>query len=453
MTASWRIDRRTFLRGTGTAIALPLLDAMAPAVASAGNAAETPVRMAFLYVPNGVIMRDWTPEREGRDYALPATLAPLESVKEDLLVLSGLAHDKAKSNGDGGGDHARSVATFLTGCQAYKTAGKDIRAGVSVDQVAAQHIGEQTKLPSLELGCQPGRQAGSCDSGYSCAYSSNISWRGESTPMPKEVDPRAVFDRLFGDPMGGDSSASSVPWRERHRRSVLDFALADAKRLHARLGSADQRKLDEYLTSVRELERRVDRETDDETYVAEGDRPLARPKGVPGDFGAHARLMGDLMAMAFQLDLTRVATFMLADAGSNRNYRTIDVPEGHHQLSHHGNDEEKMQKIQKIDRFHIEQFAHLLRRLKSIREGDGTLLDHSMIVYGSGISDGNRHRHNDLPILLAGRGNGTIATGRHVRYDDDTPLMNLYLALLERAGVQIDRLGDSNGKLAGLNAA
>ena len=395
---------------------------------------------------------DWVPEQEGRDFKLSKTLAALEPVKDDLLVISGLAHDKAKSNGDGGGDHARSVATFLTGCQARKTAGKDIRIGVSVDQVAAQQIGHHTKLPSLELGCQPGRQAGSCDSGYSCAYSSNISWRSESTPMPKEVDPRSVFDRLFADPNAPASDASPLPWRERHRRSVLDFALADAKRLQANLGSSDKRKIDEYLTSVRELEQRLGRDVDDETLVAEG-QPLARPKGVPGDFGTHARLMGDLMAMAFQLDLTRICTFMLADAGSNRNYRMIDVPEGHHQLSHHGNDDEKVNKLASIDRFHIQQFAYLLQKLKSIPEGDGTLLDNSMIMYGSAISDGNRHRHNDLPVLVAGRGQGTIDTGRHIRYDDDTPLMNLYLALLERAGVEVDQLGDSTGILSGLDRA
>ncbi len=445
MSTKWQLSRRTFLRGAGTAVALPLLDAMLPALARGGQAAAVgPKRMAFLYVPNGAHMPEWTPAQLGRGYTLPKILAPLAPHQDDLLVLSGLAHDKARANGDGGGDHARSVATFLTGCQPHKTGGKDIRAGISVDQVAAQRLGGQTPLASLELGCDPAPRAGVCDTGYSCAYSTNLSWRTETTPMPKEINPRAVFDRLF---------PSAVPKPEivgaaRFQQSVLDLVLEDARRLQSRLGQSDRRKLDEYLTSVRSLEQRIDRIA---FYETDGEAPLPRPAGIPSDYAEHLRLMCDLMAFAFQLDLTRISTFMFANATSNRSYPMLDVPEGHHYLSHHGGNEEKQAKIAKINHFHIEQFAHLLTKLKSMPEGEATVLDNSMIVYGSGIADGDRHSHHDLPILLAGRGAGTVLSGRHVRYAEETPLMNLYLAMLDRMEVKVDALGDSTGLLPGLD--
>jgi len=451
MSAHWQLGRRTFLRGMGTAMALPLLEAMQPSrLLGAAPAAEAPRRMAFLYIPNGADMRHWTPHKDGTEFDLPMILSPLESMRRDVLVLSGLAHDKANSNGDGGGDHARSVATFLTGCQARKTHGKDIRAGVSVDQVVALEIGKQTRFASLELGCERGKMAGNCDSGYSCVYSSNMSWRTPTQPMPKEVNPRSVFDRLFGN---GDSKQmqQAASLRDKYQKSILDFALEDAQRLKQRLGQTDRRKVDEYLESVRSIEQRINRSGDEQAIdIEEQELGMQRPKGVPGDYGEHVRLMGDLMVLAFQLDLTRICTFMLANAGSNRTFPQIGVREAHHGLSHHGNNKAKMDKIAKINRYQMEQFAYILEKMKSVKEGASTLLDHSMIVYGSGIGDGNRHNHDDLPILLAGGGGGSVSPGRHVRYPKGTPLTNLFLSMLDRVGAKVDALGDSSGRLSSL---
>jgi hypothetical protein len=434
----------------GTAIALPLFDAMLPTLQSTARAAgapSVPLRMAFIYVPNGKHMQDWTPAGEGESFELPSTLEPLSSLKSEFCVLSGLTQQKADANGDGGGDHARALATFLTGCQARKTHGADIRAGVSVDQVAAGELGRYTRFPSLELGCDAGQQSGNCDSGYSCAYSSNISWKSESTPMAKEVNPRLAFERLFMNGRPGESAAARAK-RERYNKSVLDFVRDDAQALRTKLGASDQRKLDEYLTAVRELEIRITRT--DKTETAD---PVAgfAPAGIPGDYGQHIRLMEDLIVLAFQGDVTRIATMVMANEGSNRSYPFIEVPDGHHDLSHHGGDAKKHEKIKKINRFHVTQFGHLLERLKNIKEGERTLLDNCMIVYGSGIGDGNAHNHDNLPILLAGRGAATIKPGRHVKYENGTPLNNLYLSMLERMGVKRDILGDSTGRLPRLD--
>ncbi|MSR60191.1 MAG: DUF1552 domain-containing protein [Planctomycetaceae bacterium] len=456
MSKTFEITRRTMLQGLGTAIALPLLDGMLPglsltgSVRAAANGAAAPLRMAFMYVPNGVHMQDWTPATEGAEFVLPATLEPLQSVKSDLCVLTGLTHKKAEANGDGGGDHARALTTFLTGTQAKKTHGADIRAGVSADQVAAGEIGRQTRFASLEIGCDGGAQSGNCDSGYSCAYSSNIAWKNETSPLVKENNPRLVFERLFTSGRPGESSQARAK-RERYNKSVLDFVLDDAQRLRTRLGATDQRKLDEYLSAVRELERRI-ATAQKPSESGSAASPLGRPvpKGIPDDYGEHIRLMGDLMALAFQTDTTRISTCVIANEGSNRSYPFIEVPEGHHDLSHHGNDEKKHEKIKKINRFHIVQFAYLIEKLKAIPEGDGTLLDHCMIVYGSGIGDGNAHNHDNLPILLAGKGSGTIQSGRHVKFDNGTPLTNLFLSMLDRLNVRCDRLGDSTGRLKGL---
>jgi hypothetical protein len=450
MNSNWQITRRTVLRGLGTAIALPLLDSMLPTLSSTARAAgapAAPVRMAFVYVPNGKHMQDWTPAGEGESFELPSTLEPLAGLKGEFCILSGLTQKKADANGDGGGDHARALATFLTGCQARKTHGADIRAGVSVDQVAAGEVGRYTRFASLELGCDAGQQSGNCDSGYSCAYSSNISWKSESTPMAKEVNPRLAFERLFTNGRPGES-AEARGKRERYSKSVLDFVRDDAQSLRTKLGLSDQRKLDEYLTAVRELETRVARA--DKAGAAD---PVAgfAPAGIPQDYGEHIRLMEDLMVLAFQGDVTRISTMVMANEGSNRSYPFIDVPDGHHDLSHHGGDAKKHEKIKKINRFHITQFAHLLERLKSVKEGEGTLLDNCMIVYGSGIGDGNAHNHDNLPILLAGRGAGTIKPGRHVKYETGTPLNNLFLSMLGRVGVRCDVLGDSTGRLARLD--
>ncbi|MHC5539390.1 DUF1552 domain-containing protein, partial [Singulisphaera rosea] len=402
-----------------------------------------PLRLAFCYVPNGVHMQDWTPKTDGASFEFPHILEPLAKVKEKLLVLTGLAQENADAKGDGGGDHARSLATFLTGCHPLKTDGANIRAGVSVDQVAAMKIGRQTRFASLELGCDRGAQSGSCDTGYSCAYSSNISWRSESTPMAKEVNPRLVFDRLFASRLGGQD-ASARARRELYRKSILDYVAEDASTLKSRLGIGDKRKVEEYLTGVREVELRLAKA---ETTGDVGLPDFPKPQGVPKDYREHVRLMFDMLALAFQGDLTRVGTFMYANEGSTKSYPFIGVPEGHHDLSHHGNDPEKHEKIKKINRFHIEQFAYFLEKLDSMREGEESLLDRSMIVYGSGIGDGNRHNHDDLPVLLAGKANGTIKTSRHLKFNQSTPLNNLYLSMLDRVGTTLDRLGDSTGHL------
>jgi hypothetical protein len=425
-------------------LALPLLEAMDPRRLHAAptDRDNPPLRLAVVYVPNGVHMPDWTPSSVGANLALSPILEPLRAVKDDILVLSGLTLNPARALGDGGGDHARAMAGFLTGRHPRKTDGADLRAGISVDQLAAQSIGRATRFPSLELGCEGGKNAGECDHGYSCAYQSNLSWQGESTPVAKQINPRLVFDRLFGSPGGVDAAQA-----DRRRKSILDFVAEDTRQLHHVLGAPDRRKLDEYLTGVREIEQRV---THARPAVDLGGMSYPRPLGIPADYQEHLRLMADLLALAFQADLTRIATFVFANDGSNRSYRDIGVPDGHHDLSHHGGDVAKQQRIQKINRFHVEQLAYLLEKLKSIREGHETLLDHCLILYGSGISDGNAHAHDDLPILLAGRGNGTITTDRHLRYPKETPLTNLYVAMLDRVGVKVPSFGDSTGALAGL---
>ena len=450
MNKSWQLPRRTFLRGLGTMMALPVLEAMVPGgsmiARAAGAAPAAPKRMAFIYTPNGGNMPDWTPKEVGTSFQLPATLQPLEEHRKEFTVISGLAHDKARANGDGGGDHARASATFLTGCQARKTDGSDIRVGVSVDQVAARKLAGQTRFGSIEIGCDKGQQTGNCDSGYSCAYSYNIAWRSESSPLPPEVNPRLVFDRLFSSDLGLEGTESKAD-RQRYQKSVLDFVLEDAKKLQSKLGTTDRRKLDEYLTAVRELEQRIERSQKN----VDLDPAVARPDGIPQDYAQHIRLMYDLMALSFQTDTTRVATFVAAHDGSNRPYPFIGVPDGHHDLSHHGGNVEKRSKIAKINKFHIEQFAYFLNKMKSIKEGEGSLLDNCGIVYGSGIADGNEHAHHDLPVILAGKGGGAFATGRHVRYAKDTPMTNLFLTMLDNAGVPAERLGDSTGLLKGLS--
>lgn len=388
-------------------------------------------------------MREWTPEKEGSDFELPAILKELEPVRGDVSILSGLACDKARPNGDGPGDHARAQAAFLTCAQPKKTAGADIKVGISVDQLAAEKVGNKTRFASLELGCEKGAIAGNCDSGYSCAYSSNMAWRTHNTPVPKEVNPKSVFERLFGDGPA-DSVASTRAKRDQYKKSVLDFALEDARDLKGKLGIRDQQKLDEYLYAIREVETRI---MGAELVDPAGKPNITVPEGVPADYAEHLRIMFDLMALAFQSDQTRIATFMLANDGSNRSYNQIGVREGHHDLSHHGRNKEKLEKIGKINTFHMQQFAYFLKRLKTVKEGDKTLLDNSMILYGSGIGDGDRHNHDDLPIVLAGRGGGALETGKHVKYRRNTPIANLYVSLLERMDVHVDEFGDSDGRL------
>jgi len=448
MEKHWHLPRRTFLKGVGTAITLPLLEAMLPAKAAAalGEVAAKktfPTRLAFLYVPNGVNMNEWTPKTVGADFELTPTLEPLKDLRSDFSVLSGLTCDKARPHGDGGGDHARAQSAFLTGCQARKTDGANIRIGISADQVAAQKIGSLTKLSSIELGIERGLNAGNCDSGYSCAYSANMSWRGEATPMAKEIDPRAVFERLFGNGNRNETAESRAK-RDLYQKSILDFVLDDARTLKSKLGATDQRKVEEYLTAVRELEQRIQR-----VEATAAQMPDAtRPTGIPKNYGEHAHLMIDMLVLAFQSDCTRVSTFMLANDGSNKSYKEIGINDGHHETSHHGRNKEKLEKIAKINRFHIEQFAYFLKKLKSIKEGEGTLLDNCLIAYGSGISDGDAHNHDNLPILLAGHGGGTVKPGRHIRYAKETPVTNLWLSMIDRAvATGVPKLGDSTGRL------
>lgn len=437
------LSRRTLLRGAGAALALPMLERMMPLTALATSAPEAPMRLAFLFVPNGMSMQQWTPTAAGNLNQLPPLLEPLREFKDSLNILTGLSQYHAEANGDGPGDHARSAAAWLTGVQPKKTNGADIRAGVSVDQLAAKRLGASTRFASLEIGCERGAVAGDCDSGYSCAYSGNISWRGESTPNAKETNPRQVFNRLFGEE---DAAADSRQRQNNYRASILDIVFQDAQDLKRKLGKRDQHKLDEYLTGVREIEQRLLK------FEADSGIPIGavRPASIPQDYGEHIRLMGDMMVLAFQADLTRVSTFMFANEGSNRSYNMIGVSDGHHDMSHHGKDPHKLINKAKIDRFHIDQLAYILGRLASIKEGDKTLLDNMLLVYGAGISDGDRHNHDDLPILVAGRARGTLKGGLHRVYAPKTPLNNLYVSLLDRVGLPGETLGDATGSLPGL---
>jgi len=435
------LDRRTFLRGLGTTIALPFLDAMWPAFAATRLNSAAPLRMAFVYVPNGIVMNDWTPPSDGTDFEFTRILKPLEPLRRDLMVLSGLTQNNGRALGDGPGDHARAAASFLTGVHPRKTAGADIQAGVSVDQIAAQRVGNRTRFASLELGCEDGRLVGNCDSGYSCAYSNTIAWRTPSNPLPADINPRAVFERLFGD---SSETPEVRAKRLAYNKSILDSVLEDTRKLQGNLGPTDRRKLDEYLYAVREIERRIESaEHDSKEFVP----AIEKPAGVPVEFEDHVHLMFDLLTLAFQADLTRIGTFMICREGSTRTYREIGVSDAHHPLTHHRDNPEWIEKVTKINCFHLEQFAYFLNKLKSTPEGDGTLLDHSMVIYGSGLADGNKHTHNDLPVLLAGHAKGSLRTGRHVRYSKETPMNNLFVAMLDYMGIQPEHLGDSTGEL------
>jgi hypothetical protein len=451
MTKFYQVSRRTMLRGIGTAIALPWLESIMPQLAQAAQAAQggAPRRMAFFSVPDGMHMPDWRPASVGPLKALPPTLAPLEPVKSNITVFTGLALDGGFAHHDGPGDHARSAASFLTGAHPRKTSGKDIHNGISVDQVAADKVGNLTRFASLELGGEHGAQAGDCDSGYSCAYSSNISWRTPTSPMSKEVNARAVFNRLFGPAdMTADDRAHRAE-QNRRRKSILDFAAEDAADLRRKLDTSDGRKLDEYLFAVRQIERRLQKT--EAAGVARLRPAVKEPAAGFGfssghrDFAEHMRLMMDMIVLAFQTDSTRIVTFMYQNEANNRSYPEIGVTSGHHELSHHHGDKEKQAKVSKINRYHVSIFAEFLQKLNKVKEGNSTLLDNSMIMYGSGISDGDRHNHDDLPILLAGRGGGTITAGRHRKFSNGTPLTNLYVAMLKRMGVAVPKFSDSTG--------
>ncbi len=444
-------SRRRFLRGMGVCLALPAFDSLMPrsllAATGAGpatTASGAPLRMAFCYVPNGVILDQWMPKGSGKSYSLNRSMGALEDLRDDFQIITGLAQQNGTSGGDGGGDHARAVASILTGTRPKKTSGADIRLGVSVDQLAAQQVGDATRFASLELSCDGVRKSGACDSGYSCAYQFNLSWRSETSPVTPESNPRMVFERLFG---AGDAGTRQAAFKERQQqqKSILDFAAAEAEQLNRQLGRNDRNKLDEYLSGIREIERRIQRI---EQFGPLADPGVAAPAGTPGSYREHIRLMSDMLVLAFQTDSTRVATFLMAHDGSNRTFEDIGVRDGHHSLSHHQNDKTKMEKIAKIDTFYIEQFAYFLKAMRETKDRDGkSLLDNSMIVYASGLSDGNRHKHDNLPVILAGRGGGALSVGRHAQLPP-TPMNNLYMTMLDLMGAKVDHFGDSTGRVS-----
>lgn len=442
------ISRRTMLQGMGVAIGLPFLESMLPRTVLGGTSSAWPLRSAFFFIPNGVHLPDWQPTKEGKDFDLPLTLQNFEKFKDRLTVFTGLTLDAGRPHGDGAGDHARAGSTFLTGAHPVKTAGSNIRVGQSIDQVMATEIGRKTRFPSLELGLESGLNAGGCDSGYSCAYSSNISWRTPTTPSAKETNPKLVFARLFEGNHPGETAEGRAR-REKYQKSVLDFVMDDARSLEKRVSGSDRRKLDEYLTGIREIETRIEHFAQSHEVKKPN---ITIPEEKPDDFAEYFRLMGDLLLLSFQADLTRVATFMVGNAGSNRSYKMIDVPEGHHSLSHHGKDEAKQQKISKINQFHASQMAYVLNKMDQIKEGDGTMLNHSMIVYGSGLSDGDRHNHDDLPIVMLGKGGGALQTGQHIKLPNETPLCNLYLTMLKVMNVNATSFSDSRGLIESILA-
>jgi hypothetical protein len=449
-----RLNRRHFLRGVGASIALPAFASLGPvpkALASAAASGEAlattatgaPLRAAFVYFPNGAIPASWWPSGEGTDFEFKKTLEPLESVREMVQIMGGLDHKNAEAGPDGAGDHARGGGTFLTGVRMKKSA-TDIRAGVSIDQEIARRVGHITRFPSLELACEAGRRAGACDSGYSCAYQYNIAWSSPTSPMPPESNPRLAFERLFGAGNPAERQANLRRRRE-EQRSVLDFALEDARAMQKRLGSEDAQKLDQYLTGVRAIEARIQKA---ERFGDASNPDVETPSGVPTEFEDYVQLMYDMVILAFQTDSTRVATLMLAHDGSNRSFDQIGISEGHHDLSHHQNRPDWVQKVADIDLWYARQYAKFLEKLDATKDVDGrSLLYNSMIIYGSGNADANRHTHDNLPVLLAGAGGGTFTTGRYVKHGS-RPLSNLYLSMADRMGLDdLERFGDSDGRL------
>jgi hypothetical protein len=438
------LPRRAFLRGLGATIALPLLDGMVPALSALAPTAAGPVRrLGIVYAPNGMNIWRWKPATEGAAFELTPVLEPLAPFRSQLLVLSGMSNQQADAiPGEGGGDHSRGQAAFLTGVHAKKTQGPDFQAGVSMDQIAARELGRETQLASLELALESNDLVGGCELGLSCAYTGTLSWRGPTSPVPVEIDPRAVFERLFGSSDTTDPKARLE--RLQTERSILDSVTSDLQRLQRRVGAPDRTKVADYLDAVRDIERRIQKAEEQSGRQL----PLVeQPAGVPATFEEHARLMFDLMALAYQTDLTRVCTFMIGREQSTRTYPEIGVPEPHHPISHHQQRPEYLEKLAKINVFHLKIFAAFLEKLRSTRDGDGTLLDQVMLLYGSGLSNPDDHNHHDLPILLAGGGAGQLRGGRHIKYPLDTPLANLHMTLLDKMGVSVERFGDSTGKI------
>jgi hypothetical protein len=439
------IPRRLFLRGVGTALALPFLDAMTPAFAGATTPAR---RLGVVYVPNGIMPDRWAPAVEGANFALTPILEPLASFRDQILVLSGLDQKNANARpGEGGAFHSRACATFLTGVHPKPTEGNDMAAGISVDQIAARALGKQTQLSSLEMALDPPETAGACEPQYTCTYMNTLCWRSPTTPLPMENQPRAVFERLFGDSQTTNPAERLA--RIRQERSLLDAMVEEVAGFKKDLGSGDRAKLAEYLDSIRDVERRIQIA---EVQSARELPQLDRPAGIPASFSAYAKLMFDLQVLAYQTDLTRVTSFMIAHERSVRTYSEIGVPDSHHPFSHHRGDPKSIEKVVEINTFHVKLFAYLLEKLKSTPDGDGSLLDHSVLLYGSGLSDGNLHTAENLPVLVAGGGLG-VKGGRHIRYPAGTPMSNLYLTMLDKLGTRVDNLGDSTGELGMLSVA
>jgi hypothetical protein len=438
------LPRRTFLRGVGATLALPLLDGMVPALVALQKSAARPVgRLGIVYVPNGIWMKSWTPGGDAEGLQITPTLEPLAPFRDRLILLSGLSNKQGDAwPGEGAGDHARAAGAYLTGVHPKKTEGADLRAGLSMDQIAARVLGAETELASLELSLESREAVGACDPGYSCAYANTLSWRSPTTPLPMENDPRVVFERMFG----GSDSTDPVAWERRRRedRSILDAVTDKVARLRGAVGPPDRAKLDEYLEGVRDLERRIEKA---EEQSARELPALDQPAGIPASFEQHAKLMFDLQVLAYQADLTRVITFMVGHETSQRAYPEIGVPDAHHPLSHHGGNMEKIQKLTKVNLYHTQLLAYYLEKLQSARDGEGSLLDHLTLLYGSGMSDGNNHNHHNLPTLVVGGGAGHLKGGRHLRYPDGMPVTNLFTALLDHLGVPVDTIGDSTGRV------
>ncbi len=447
-TRNHGLSRRAFLRGLGAMIALPTLESLTPAARAAvikvrAGAATTatgmPLRLGFVAFANGSNYERWLPKGVGRDYQLNETFEPMRGLKDKFQIITSLAHDAANNWGDGPGDHARAGASFLTGAHAWKTLGSKLHLGISVDQIAAQQIGHMTRLDSLQLGVEGSRMYGACDTGYPCAYQYNISWASETLPLAPEPDPRVVFEKLFGS--GDDQRLKE---RIERRKSVLDFVMDDVESLNRKLGRNDREKVGQYLDGVRKIEKQIEKAEQFKTP----DAALEHPGGIPEKHEEHVDLMYDLMAYAFQTDSTRVVSYCVAPEGSNRPFLELGIPEGYHFLTHHQFNQEKVLKVAKIERWYMQRFARFLRTLDEMKEPDGSsVLDNSMIVYGSGIGDGNMHNHDELPVVLAGGGGGTLTPGRHLQLKDSTPMTNLYVSMLDRMGIEAERVGDSTGKL------
>ena len=446
------LNRRHFLRGLGACLALPAFESVHPlaALAAEANAAKlattasgAPLRMAFVYFPNGAIQKNWWPGGTGKDFQLARTMEPLAKVKHQLQVFGGLDHVNATPGPDGAGDHARASGTFLTGVRVKKTAGADIHAGISIDQVVANQIGHLTRFPSLELTTDAVRKSGNCDSGYSCAYQYNLAWRSPTQPVAPEPNPRLLFERMFGAGARGER-AKSLALRQQQQRSILDFVLDDARSLQRNMTARDKDKLEEYLTSVRDIETRIEKS---ERFGAPVDPAQDTPAGIPPKFDDYIQVMFDMMVLAFQTDTTRISTFLLANEGSNRTFPELEIPEGHHYLTHHQGKQEMIDKVADIDLWYMKQFGKFLEKMEATKDLDGkSLLHNSMIVYGSGHADANRHTHSNLPVILAGGGGGTLTPGRFTKAGD-IPMSNLLLSMADRMGAKsVERLGDSSGR-------